>query len=57
VQDFKTEGPYISFMNRHSLFQTWSFFVKPYDFMEQDRFLPDERDDTLKVVLKQDNIP
>jgi hypothetical protein len=56
VQDFKTEGPNISFMNRNALIRTWSFF-KQADFMEQDRFLPDERDDTLKVALTQDNIP
>jgi|GEM_PF-5676241 hypothetical protein len=33
------------------------FRKKKYDFMEQDRFLPDERDGTLKVFLKQNNIP
>lgn len=36
------------------------FRKKKYDkceFMEQDRFLPDERDGTSEVFLKQDNIP
>ena len=56
MQDYKKEGPYISFVNRH-LFSTWSYLYKLHGFMEQDRYLPDEKDGTLKVFVKQDSIP